>query len=437
MSIIDKLNYLKTTKEMIKDSLNDIGVNVTDSDPFREYPELISSLYDEMPKVTGTGKIVTLAPTKKAKMKIYNLLGNSSQSGTPSPTNPVTVKTVTGSNSIWICNKDILELNDFTSVNGLSLTNYDGLLTLSGTASSTSVETPSNLRTQVNLPGGGYCIKVDEPLSFNIGLHIYYGDGTNEIQFMTSGKNYFTFDASRVVTSYGLYVSGLTSGATYDETFKLRLISFKDAQVFNLDLGSTQLCGIGNFNDYIYQGNDNKWYIKKAVNWVTLQGASGWSGQAGTPSGASRFRYLLGSEYYNDGVGATSTGVYCICDRFIGMSHSDYINGTGDFLNGVSLTSNTNASSHGIELRIDATIVPDRDSTALRNWLSTNKPVLYYVLSEDYRDDIEITNSTLIEQLNNLTENGISFLDETNIVQINPSLKDAFTFSASALKGSE
>ena len=49
MATIDKLNYLNETKELIKDKLNDLGAEITDTDTFRSYVTKINELYEEYP----------------------------------------------------------------------------------------------------------------------------------------------------------------------------------------------------------------------------------------------------------------------------------------------------------------------------------------------------------------------------------------------------
>jgi len=49
VAIIDKLNYLNETKELIKDSLNDLGAEITDEDTFRSYVTKIDELSEEYP----------------------------------------------------------------------------------------------------------------------------------------------------------------------------------------------------------------------------------------------------------------------------------------------------------------------------------------------------------------------------------------------------
>lgn len=62
--------------------------------------------------------------------------------------------------------------------------------------------------------------------------------------------------------------------------------------------------------------------------------------------------------------------------------------------------------------------ITDRDSkwadvAALKTWLGTYKPVVYY--PEPIPEEIPITNQTLINQLNALKNDGQSYFDITNI----------------------
>jgi hypothetical protein len=50
MATIDKLNYLEETKVLIKNSLNNLGAEITDNDTFRSYVTKINELYEEYPQ---------------------------------------------------------------------------------------------------------------------------------------------------------------------------------------------------------------------------------------------------------------------------------------------------------------------------------------------------------------------------------------------------
>lgn len=90
MSTANKLTYLNTTKGKIKDSINLTGAGITNNDTFRSYSAKLrdglvdvindggKTLYNNFPKVTGTGSSATLNNTYQAPMKV-DLSGNTHQ----------------------------------------------------------------------------------------------------------------------------------------------------------------------------------------------------------------------------------------------------------------------------------------------------------------------------------------------------------------------
>jgi len=76
--IATKLTYLNTTKQKIKDAINNIGGNITSETTFRQYVAALESIYQSMPKVSGTGTSLSLTPTLKGLMQ-STLKGNTSQ----------------------------------------------------------------------------------------------------------------------------------------------------------------------------------------------------------------------------------------------------------------------------------------------------------------------------------------------------------------------
>lgn len=74
----EKLTYLNTTKQKIKDAINNIGGSITSETPFRQYVVALESIYQSMPKVSESGTSLSLSPTLKGLMQI-TLKGNTSQ----------------------------------------------------------------------------------------------------------------------------------------------------------------------------------------------------------------------------------------------------------------------------------------------------------------------------------------------------------------------
>lgn len=63
-----KLTYLNDTKQLIKDSINSIGGNITSQTTFRQYATELDSIYASLPKVSGSGSNISLSPTKKGRI---------------------------------------------------------------------------------------------------------------------------------------------------------------------------------------------------------------------------------------------------------------------------------------------------------------------------------------------------------------------------------
>ena len=69
MSTSDKLIYLNGTKQALKESINNIGGDITSETTFREYAQELDNIYDNLPKTTGEDTNLSLT-TLKGKMNI-------------------------------------------------------------------------------------------------------------------------------------------------------------------------------------------------------------------------------------------------------------------------------------------------------------------------------------------------------------------------------
>ena len=78
MSIADKLIYLNTTKEKLKDSINNIGGSITDETTFRAYATELDNIYDNLPKTTGEGSNLSLT-TLKGRINVDDIKGDTEQ----------------------------------------------------------------------------------------------------------------------------------------------------------------------------------------------------------------------------------------------------------------------------------------------------------------------------------------------------------------------
>lgn len=198
--------------------------------------------------------------------------------------------------------KNLLRLEGTTS-QGITST-YDratGVLSFAGTISSTW----SNLTTTMtgfNIPAGTLTFSIDHALPYSITVRPYYGSTNAGDKTITSGNTSISFTTTSTTTRILVFISLLSSGTSIDETLKLQLESGSSAtsfepyvggipspnpdypqaiqtvtgeqtvtvsdgvhsEAFPISLGSTELCKIGDYQDYIYKGDDG-WYVHKEV----------------------------------------------------------------------------------------------------------------------------------------------------------------------------
>ena len=156
-----------------------------------------------------------------------------------------------------------------------------------------------------------------------------------------------------------------------------------------------ELCKIGDYQDRIYKDN-GKWYLHKEIGKLILDGTENWSSRA-----------FPGNSYLSVKMTLQPKKNGGLCNYFISNNNYDIVN------------EHMTISNRWNELCF--AILNSRLSTAdvdgFKNWLSTNKPVVYYVLATPTYE--EITDTTLISQLEAIKK---SYNTQTNISQENNDL---------------
>ena len=139
MSITSRINEMSSHIDQAYDELQGLGADLTNVNKNIENISMVlDDIYDSMPQVSGEGTSLTLEDTRLGKIK-STLKGNISQDGTPTPTTPIPVNIVSGDNEIVVNSKNQLETYNISgTLNGVSYTLQDGVLTLNGTCTSTS-----------------------------------------------------------------------------------------------------------------------------------------------------------------------------------------------------------------------------------------------------------------------------------------------------------
>ena len=265
-----------------------------------------SVVWNNWNKVTGTGTSVSINNTVEAPMKI-DLKGNTSQSGTPTPSSPQTIHTVSGDNSINVCGKN-LALNDNPSTPDANYIN-------SGAGSSAiqydSTEqafytTTSRARIFKLVSGNSYVFSADTKKRttgtlFSIYFY-YFNTDTNTSSVVQSALSISSENYQRVSWSFTI-----PSGYNALRIIVYNGVYFKNIQVekgnqattytpytgasYPINLGSIELNKISTYQDYIFKSSGKNLCPTQVDKWE--QGTIGTDGN--NLSSTTRIRTI---DYY-------------------------------------------------------------------------------------------------------------------------------------------
>ena len=437
MSTANKLTYLNSTKQAIKQAINEDFEVIDNNTTFREYADEISSnnakYKDLIPKettnATNTLDISNSSGLDKALVTQY---GNTYQ------------ETTTGKN---LFDEDTIIP---TSIGSRTNATYDSAtrtLTLTNNSSDTFLPTLYGNSPYIN--GINITVKANTTytLSFNVDQPVstlkigVYGVQANNTYILCSGwyqttsfsfnTNEFTqiaikigtTSASGVVTKFSdfqleespsttpfePYTNGASPNPDYPQTISnvtgtstitIANSDSSQSQSYTINLGDIELCKIGDYKDRIYSLN-GKWYLEKNIGKVVLNGSENWSftsngnawliskwassNNAKQPTSYDTISNSL-SNYFinisrnaltsaNNGFGIAPTGAFNI-------KHEDYLTSSSDFT----------------------------------GWLSTHNVIAYYQLATPTTTEITESNyPTLYNQLNNIKLfEGVNHLTFTN-----------------------
>lgn len=187
------------------------------------------------------------------------------------------------------------------------------------------------------------------------------------------------------------------------------------SQSYTINLGSIELCKIGNYRDEIFNNDpnadwydpdleDNAWYVHKETG-VSNLGDLAWFGGPTSISG----KYRIGSsDLVNVYVAPTTSSEIAkvISTHYRALTQG----GTWNIETGASINTNANGKTLWI---YDPAYNTSSSVSAFKTWLTNNGVKLYYALATP--TDTKITDSTLIGQLEALGAMKL-FIGENNLL---------------------
>lgn len=163
---------------------------------------------------------------------------------------------------------------------------------------------------------------------------------------------------------------------------------------YTVDLGATELCKLGDYQDYIYKGADG-WYLHKEIDYIDLYGKRVTS----TTFSDLQFYYMTGYDALD-----------VMCTHFTGVAYDRITaNGTAyTYMNDGQCAFRGGTSKDRVYFKTSKFA----SSADMTTWLASNHMLLYYIIATP--TDTKITDNTLAGQLNALGAMRL-FIGENNL----------------------
>ena len=347
----------------------------------------------------------------------------------PNPSYPQTIHTISGDNEIKIENKNLFDKDNATVLYGYPSSSYiwqsrsgDSyeICVLQKLTAGKQYTVTRNILGQCafRLCGSNTATLTNGQQLYNIASSENYT--TKNITFtVPEGYEYVIFYLRNTTSISTLSVQDCLNALQIEYGSTASSYIEHKEQTYSITLGDIEYCKIGNYSDRIFKNivgdvdYDNtrelgKWYIKKNIGKVVLDGSEPWQLYD------SNVYFLDASIVSGQPTTGNIIGGYCSHTSVMNTTNMQYNSnqGTGLFVSNL-------VSYWGLN---EATV------SAWETWLSNHNVTLYYILKTP---TYTILNNTLQEELEDIYSTIKSYSGQTNISQVNDDL--SFNINASAL----
>ena len=327
------------------------------------------------------------------RLKSIELLGDTTQTGTPTPTSPQNVQTVTGEQNVLVHGKNIFDKNNaqfldgYFENNGTIITTSPGRNAVIYLPCEGSKTYAIKGQTITNLSSRSFATTSQLPAN-NVPVNGFVS-GLDDVTIATpSGAKYLCirYQSATGTTASSIYQQIIDSLMIEEGSTSSDYEPYQGA-TYTVDLGSIELCKIGNYQDYIYKSGDD-WYVHKMIKKMIFDGSSdeNWDNLSNTKLFRIRVTDLIGQD---DGavVGPILSNYY------IPAAYNDLSSSQSIMNYGVALRA---AASNGVGIKnVDVANVAE-----FKTWLSNNNTIVYAPLATP--TDTKITDASLVSQLGEL-----------------------------------
>ena len=351
--------------------------------------------------VTGTGSTLTINNTMNSKLDDIQLLGDTTQqtySGKNLFDGILELGIINGNTGQNDPSANFVRCKDYIPVE--ELTNY--------TISSTTSEIENFLIYEYK---SDYTYNLANNVVVPKGSHWQTKADTKYIRFRpgyassdTTMK--FQVEKGTTPTAYEPYVGGIPApNPDYPQTVNVvtgeQTITISDgdsqSQTYTVDLGSVELCKIGNYQDKIYKSGDD-WYVHKEIGTQTVNGSETWS----ITREKTDYIYYQTTAYTLYPQSDSDVAAPVMSTQFITQP------GAVAYDSNISTCLALNISGY-IRINVPKTSFPD--ATSVETHFTSNPMDVYYALVTP--TDTKITDADLLSDLNTLY-NAMSYDEQTS-----------------------
>ena len=304
--------------------------------------------------------------------------GDTVQDGTPTPDTPIPVQVVTGAQTVEVHGKNLFNPNNFVLGKRLA---GDGNFT-NDTNYFTSDFMPVKPSTDYTYSryqsgGGSACVCLYDANKTFIQRFFWNGNAyinLTHISFQTTDSTYYV-RLCDLQSIPNLQLEEGTASTSYQPY---------QSQSYTINLGSIELCKIGNYQDYIYKSGDD-WYVHKALGKYVFNGSE---------------TIAYNSSNHGFTINPTNLANYLtnLADPpLVGLCTHFKVNSTTSTWVSDDAVGLSSAGTFWCKATSFATSQSDCET-----WLTNNTPTIYYGLAT--ATDTKITDATLVGQLNAVHE---------------------------------
>lgn len=408
-----KTNWVDNTTPIDKTNLNKIEQGIYDNSL------VVDAIKNTInPTDTETYKTAELTEgqiTDVIGVSDILIKGQTSQNGEPTPSSPVDVNVVSGSNVIEISNKNLINISNFvTTLNvGITITKIGAKWIINGTATADNIFKFEPISAK-NL-NGKYALSINYisgGMSGNPNFNVR-NKSTDSVIFRTSLTTSNTSNTATLNTAikFGIFIP---MGSTFNNyTFYPMLETGSTATTYEphqgkelpLDLGTIELCKIGDYQDYFYKSG-SKWYLHKETLKIIIPRSVNGTMQNSNKRFSVNKTQIGNYDILNIPSSSQTFGLYCDILKEVTA------NQTWDGTQGIAYNYNTSSGTVSLNFAINGltTVAEYQEALAGKIIIARlNTPT-----------NTEITDTILISQLEAIYN--APLYQQTNITQTNNDL---------------